>query len=74
MQGFSDQWSLNELYSIAQHSQTHLWQCQPRKVTASLSRAVRVRCLAQRHLDAQPGGAGARPSNLKVTSQPPLPP
>ena len=37
----------------------------PRRVTASSSRAVRVRCLAQGHLDR---GAGYRTSNPPVTS------
>jgi hypothetical protein len=32
---------------------------------------VRVRCLAQGHLDARLGGAGYQTSNLPVTSQPP---
>ena len=36
--------------------------------------AVRVRRLAQGHLDPQLGGAGDLTSNLPVTSQPTLPP
>ena len=47
----------------------NLW-CQPCKVTASSSGAVRVRRLAQGHLDSQLGGAGDQTSNLPVTSQP----
>ena len=46
----------------------------PRRATASLSGAVRVRCLAQEPLNAQLGGAGDHTSNLLVRSQPALPP
>ena len=46
---------------------TRRWRRQPR-------RAVRVRCLAQGHLDTRWRGAGYRTSNLPVTSQPALPP
>ena len=51
------------------HTFTHRRRCQPCKATASSSGAVRVRCLAQGHLDNQLGGAGDRTSNLPVTSQ-----
>ena len=44
------------------------------KATASLSGEVRVRRLAQGHLDTQLGGSGDRTSNLPVTVQPALPP
>ena len=58
------------------HTFTHQWRRRhPCKATASWSGAVRVRCLAQGHLDYQLGGAGDRTtSNLVVTSQPTLPP
>ena len=42
--------------------------------TVSSSGAVRVRRLAQGHLDTQLGGAGIRTSDLLVTSKPALPP
>jgi hypothetical protein len=63
-------------YLTFTHSCTHSHRrrCQPCEATASLSRAVRVRCLAQGHLDTQLGGAGDQTSNLLVTSQPALPP
>ena len=48
--------------------------CRQRRVTASLTGAVRVRCVAQGHLDTMLGGAGDQTSNLPVTSQPALPP
>ena len=38
------------------------------------SGAVRVRCLAQGHLDTQLGGAGYQTNNLVVASQPAIPP
>ena len=53
---------------------THRRWSQPRRATASLSGAVRMRCLAQGHLDTQLGGAGDPTSNLPVNSQPTLPP
>ena len=56
------------------HTFTHRRWCQPRKVPASSSGAVRVRCLAHGYLDTQLGGAGDRTSNRAVTSQPALPP
>ena len=46
----------------------------PRKTTASSSGAVRVRGLAQGHLDTQLAGAGDRTSNLAVTNRTALPP
>jgi hypothetical protein len=49
-------------------------RCQPRRATASLSGAVRVRRLAQGHLDTQLGGAGDRASSLQVSGPPALPP
>ena len=52
---------------------THRRRCQSRKVTASSSGAIRVRRLAQQHLDTRLGGAGDRTSNLLVTSHPALP-
>ena len=55
------------------HTFTQRWRCQPCKTTASSSGAVRVRRLAQGHLDTL-GGAGDRPSNHPTTSQPALPP
>ena len=42
--------------------------------TASWSGAVRVRRLAQGHLDTPLGGAGDRTSELQVTIRPALPP
>ena len=51
------------------HTFTHQWRCQPRKVPASSSGAVRVRCRAQGHLNTL-GGAGDQTRNLPVTSQP----
>ena len=57
------------------HTFTHRRRCQPCKTTASSSGAVRVRCLAQGHLDTHTlGGAGYQTSNLPVKSQPALPP
>ena len=56
------------------HVFTHRRRCQPRRETASWSGAVRVRRLAQGHLDTRLGGAGDRTSNLPVTSQPAPPP
>ena len=54
------------------HLCTHRWWCQPRKVTASSSGAVKVRCLAQGHIDNQLGGTrGSR--NLPVIALPPEP-
>ena len=49
-------------------------KCKAGKVTASSSGTVRVRRLAQGHLDTRLGGAGNRTMNLPVTSQPALPP
>ena len=49
-------------------------QVNPRKATASSPGAVRVRRLAQGHLNTQLGGAGDRTSDLLVTSQRALPP
>ena len=49
------------LNSVFTHSFTHRWRCQPCKEIASSSGAVRVRCLAQGHLDTR---AGDRTSNL----------
>ena len=56
------------------HTFTHRRRCQPCKATASSSGAVRVRCLAQGHLDTLLGGARDQTSNLPVTSQRALPP
>ena len=50
------------------HTFTHQRRCQPCKATASSSGAVRVRCLAQGHLDTRRGWAG------DWTSKPALPP
>ena len=55
------------------HPFTHRQRSQPRSETASSTGAVRLRCLAQGHLDTL-GGAGDRTSNLPVTSQPAPPP
>ena len=55
------------------HTFTHRQRRQPRKATASSSGAVKLRCLAQGHLDTL-GGAGDRTSNLPVTNPPALPP
>jgi hypothetical protein len=51
------------------HTLTHRRQSRPRKATASSSGAVRVKCLAQGHVNTQLGGAGDRTSNLSVTRQ-----
>ena len=66
---------------IAQHSPIHGFtkrrRCQPCKATARSPGAVRVRCLAQGHLDTQLGGAGIELATFQVdlvTSQPTLPP
>jgi hypothetical protein len=56
------------------HTFTHRRRSLPRRATASSSGAVRVRRLAQGHLDTQLGGAGDRTSNLPVTGQPAVPP
>ena len=55
------------------HTVTHRRRSQPRRATASWSGAVRVRRLAQGHLDTL-GEAGDRTSDLLVTSPPALPP
>ena len=56
---FSNHWPPKVLYNIASHSPlTHRRRSQPCKATASSSGAVRVRCLAQGHLNTQLGGAG----------------
>ena len=49
---------------------THRRRCHPCKATAGSSGAVRVSCLAQRHLNNRVRGAGDRTSNLEVTNQP----
>ena len=46
------------------HTFTHRRRSQPHRATTSSSAAVRVRCLAQAHLDNQLGGAADRTSNL----------
>ena len=51
------------------HTFTHRRRSQPRKTTASSSGAVRVRCLAQGHLDTRLREVEDRTSNLPVTSQ-----
>ena len=59
------------------HTFTHRRRRQPCKAIASWSGAVRVRCLAQGHLDTQQQeltGVGDQTSILPVTSQPALPP
>ena len=57
------------------HTFTHLRRSQPRRATASWSEAVRVRRLAQGHLNILTlGGARDQNSNLLVTSQPAVPP
>ena len=56
------------------HSHTDDGVCQPCKATASSSGTVRVKCLAQGHLDIQVGGSRNWTSNLSVTSQSSLPP
>ena len=48
------------------HTLTHRRQSQPCKATASSSGAVRVKCLAQGHINIQLGGAGDQTSNLSV--------
>ena len=55
------------------HTFTHRRQSQPRRVTDSVSGAVRMWCLAQGHLDTQLGGARDQTSNLLVRGQPALP-
>ena len=47
------------------HTFTHRRRSQPLRVTASSSGAVRVRRLAQRHLNTQLGGAWDRTSYIK---------
>ena len=54
---------------LIMHTFTHRWQ--PCKATASL--VVRVRRLAQGHLNTELKGAGDQTCNLPVTSQPTLP-
>ena len=56
------------------HTFTHQRRCQPCNATASSSRAVRVRRLAQGHLDTQPGEVGDLTSILPDTNQPALNP
>ena len=62
------------LPNIPQLIHIHRWRCQPRRATASSSGAVRVRCLAQGHLDTHLGGAGTELAPFPVTRQPALPP
>ncbi|CAL8365855.1 unnamed protein product [Arctogadus glacialis] len=56
------------------HTLTHRRQSQPCKATASSSGAVRVKCLAQGHIDTQLGGARDGTSNLSVNKTTALPP
>ena len=53
---------------------THRRQSQPRRARARSSGAVRVRRLAQGHIDSQLGGAEDLTSNLAATNEPALPP
>ena len=79
---FSNQWPLKALNNIAQQSPIHAHIHTPTAEAAmqgdsSWSGAVRVRCLAQGHLDTQQQeltGVGDQTSILPVTSQPALPP
>ena len=48
------------------HTLTHRRQGRPCKAIASSSGAVRVKCLAQGHIDTQLGGAGDGTSNLRL--------
>ena len=79
IQHFSNQWPLEALYNIAWHSSiyTHI-HTQTSESTiqgnSQLNGAVRVRCLAQGHLDTQVRGARDWTSNLLVSSRPALPP
>ena len=45
----------SNIHPFIMHTFTHRRRCQPRRATASWSGAVRVRCLAQGHLDTQLG-------------------
>ena len=64
----ADAFIQSDLHRLIQ-TLTHRWQSQPCKATASSSGAVRVKCLAQGHINTQLGGAGDRTSNLSVTRQ-----
>ena len=56
------------------HKFTQRRRSQPRKDTASSLVAVRVRCLAQGHLNTVGRAGGDQTFKLPVTSQPTLPP
>ena len=74
---FSNQWPFKALYNIASHIHPFMHTFTHRRrgrQPCKTSGALRVRCLAQGHVDIQLGGAGDRTSNLPVTSQPALPP
>ena len=53
----ADAFIQSDLYRLI-HTLTHQRQSQPCKATASSSGAVRVKCLAQGHINTQLGGAG----------------
>ena len=73
--GLSKQFTMLRHVRVFMHAFTLRRPCQPGTATASWSGAVGVRRrVAQGHLDARPGGAGDRTSNLRVTSQLALPP
>ena len=67
--GHSKRFTISLNIHPSMHTFTHPRWCQPCKATASSPGAVRVRCLAEGHLDTRLGGAGDRNSNLPVTSQ-----
>ena len=65
---------LPHIHHSRTHSRTDGGVNHARRQPARRELTVRVRCLAQGHLDTQLGGAGDRTNNLQVTSQPALPP
>ena len=64
----SDAFIQSDLHRLI-HTLTHLRQSEPCKATASSSGAVRVKCLAEGHINTQLGGARDRTSSLSVTRQ-----
>ena len=52
------------------HPFTHRLRCRPCKATDSTSGAVRMRCLAQGHLDTRTGNLSGNQPTFPVTSQP----
>ena len=64
---------LPHIHHSRTHSHTDGGVSHARRQPARRELTVRVRCLAQGHLDTQLGGAGDRTNNLQVTSQPALP-